>query len=78
MYGYEFPEGNDRGSLSGHSGESTIIPRDAIGNSARSSFWSVLRSGVAGREAAGAGGGGRRSGTVSDRVTGDDRELSAM
>ena len=36
-----------------HSGEFTIITRDAIRNGARSSVWSVLRSGLAGREAAG-------------------------
>ena len=41
-----------------HSGEFTIITRDAIGNSARSSVWRVPRSGEAGREAAGAGRGG--------------------
>ena len=33
--------------------EFTIITRDAIRNSARSSVWSVPRSGVAGLEAAG-------------------------
>ena len=76
-----------------HSGEFTIITRDAIRNSARSAVWSVPRSGVAGRKAAGAGGGAvrfaaghaaprhtpdTRSGTISDRVTGDDRELSTL
>ena len=53
----KLPSGNDRGSLSSRSGEFKFMTGDAIGNTARSSVWSVPRSGVAGREAANAGGG---------------------